>query len=182
MTIRPPFRSWTWNPAVRPKLLVGLLVAMAPVLFGACGQTLPEEAPPEDVTAAESAEPEVTAIPLKVIMAGLATDMAGTAMGIWSEDAPAVAEWADGIANHPRVPPEQMAAIQAELGQEFGDFVAFDQLVHGRAVELREGALAAQPTPELVSTFAQVAEGCVACHTAFRERISSALANAEQGG
>lgn len=140
----------------------------------------PEEAPPESTAAVVSTELSV-GVPLKSIMAGLATDMASVASGIWFEDTTVIADAAESIAGHPRVPPEQVAAIQAALGDEFQHFVAFDQLVHDRAVQLQGEATASQPMADLARTYFDVAEGCVACHTAFRGRLSSVLAATPPG-
>ena len=182
MNTHPRLTPRPWNFTVRPKLVAAWLSAIVPVLVVACGEAPPQEPPAEDTTATATATLDAAPMPLKVIMAVLGTDMADIATGIWVEDAATIAEGAAGIANHPRVPPEQMGAIQAELGQAFGDFAALDGVVHDLAVELRDAASAGQATSELVTIFTQVAEGCVGCHTAFRERLSSTLANGGQGG
>jgi cytochrome c556 len=163
----------------RSKLTWGMATLLI-ALIGACAGE-PEGEPQQSTATVEHAAPAQAGVPLKIIMAGLATDMTGVATGLWAEDISAIAGAAGRIADHPRVPPEQMVAIQAELGEAFSEFVAFDQLVHDQAVELREAALAAQPMADLASTFAQVTGGCVACHTTFRARISSTLAAASPG-
>lgn len=179
MTTHVPSMSRIGRLHSRPKLIIGGLAAALAMLTVGCVQTPPEDAPPADQP---TVTPAATGMPLKEIMAALATDMEDTAMGLWIEDVAAVEQGAGRIADHPRVPPEQMAAVQAVLGQEFGDFVALDRVVHDRAVQLRDQALAGQAPAALVSIFVQVAEGCVGCHTPFRARVSSALADIPPGG
>lgn len=179
MTTHLPSMSRMGRLQARPKLIMTGFAAALVMLTVACVQTPPEDAPPADQP---TVTPEATRMLLEEIMAALATDMEDTAMGLWTEDVQAVAEGAGRIADHPRVPPAQMAAVQAVLGQEFGDFVVLDRRVHDRAVELRDQASAGQAPVALVSIFVQVAEGCVGCHTTFRERVSSALADLPPGG
>lgn len=169
-----------WTRSRRPGLTVA--VSLLPLLTVACGQEASEgTSSPDTTSVAESTEVGSTTRSLKVIMEGLAADMAGVAMGIWMEDAPLIAEGSQRIAEHPSVPPEQMIAIQGELGEEFTEFVAFDRLVHDLAVELRDAAHASRPPPELVETFGQIAEGCVACHAAFKERVTATLVPLSDG-
>ena len=65
-------------------------------------------------------------LPLVQIMQGLETDLAEVAHGIWTRDPAAVRLAAIRIAEHPKVPPEQLSAIKLELGDELGSFVLYD--------------------------------------------------------
>ena len=81
---------------------------------------------------------------------------------------------AQGIADHPGVTAQQMATIQAELGDQFASFVGFDQGVHADAVELTSAAQISEE--DLLPLYVRIQAGCVACHSVFRERVSEALA------
>lgn len=145
----------------------------------------PEAVPAEAAAPAEAGDPHAghgaeapgaPSLPLKQIMQGLEADMAALLHALWMEDVPGVAAAAGRIADHPRVPAEQMAAIQAALGAEFGGFAGHDQAVHGAAVALAEAAAGGAPPADLLPGVATVQAGCVACHTSFRARVAAALA------
>lgn len=120
-------------------------------------------------------------LPLREIMRGLEADLAAVAHGIWTEDHEAVRTAAKRIAEHPKVSPEQVAAIQAALGGEFSAFVQHDQAVHGAAMSL-VGAVDSSPTTsELFSVFTRVQQGCMSCHSGFRSRVAEALTGAGGG-
>lgn len=155
----------------RTSLLV--LPALATLL--ACEPAPEPHAPAAGEPAGEAHAPQ--SAPLKAIMAALAADMSVTAMGLWTEDPATVSAAAGRIAEHPGVPPSQMAAIQVELGARFTEFVAFDGAVHDLAVELRDAASAGRPAGELAPLYAEMATGCVGCHTSFRARLLPALAD-----
>lgn len=129
---------------------------------------------PAEDTAEAAAAPKTMV--LKSIMAALAVDMGTVAAGLWVEDLETVTRAAGAIADHPRVPPEQMAAIQSELGARFTEFVAFDRSVHDLAVELRDGAAAMRPAGELAPLFSEITAACLACHASFRARLVPVLA------
>lgn len=120
--------------------------------------------------------PGAAVLPLKETMRGLEADMTGVLGALWIDDASGVAAAARRVADHPRVPPEEMALIQGTLGEAFAAFVGFDQAVHGAAVSLSERAAAGAPAAELLAEVTRIQEGCVGCHTAFRPRVSAALA------
>ena len=83
------------------------VVALLAVTTPSCrGPSAEEEAPtPPPRSAAAPAT-----LPLKEIMRGLESDLIDLAHGIWIEDHGLAGDAANRIANHPRVPPEQMAA------------------------------------------------------------------------
>ena len=56
--------------------------------------------------------------PLKNMMFTLGQDMNRINDGLWHEDYGMIRAGAQGIADHPRVPPEQMAAIKQALGEK----------------------------------------------------------------
>lgn len=176
-------RGRRWGVGAWP--LVAVLVAAcqggsAPDREGSPGGAGPAaEVPPAAADAHAdhgAAAPGAPVLPLKEIMRGLDADLAGALGALWVEDAAGVAAAARRVADHPRVPPEEMARIQAALGEEFASFVGFDQAVHGAAVALAERAEGVAPPAELLAGVARIQEGCVGCHTAFRPRVSAALA------
>lgn len=149
------------------RLLVGLFVVTAT----GCAS------PPEADGGSDAAEAEAASLEdptLKQIMQALEADMAGVAHGIWLEDREAVRAAAERVADHPRVTPEQMATIQATLGAEFATFAGMDGEVHGASVALRDQAAEAS-VAELAAGYVRIQQGCVACHAAFRPRVSEAL-------
>lgn len=114
-------------------------------------------------------------LPLKAIMQGLDADMAALAHALWLEDPAAVGAAAARVADHPRVTPEQMATIQATLGPDFAAFVEYDHAVHDAAVALASAASEGATPAGLLAGTVVIQEGCVACHSAFRARVSGAL-------
>ena len=144
------------------------------------------DSPPDPAAAPAPAavEPEAEAaadtppgtLPLKEIMAGLERDLAEVASGFWIEDLTMISAAATRVADHARVPPEQMARIQSTLGDEFPAFVQMDGRVHDAAVELAAAAESARSVSELLPGMVEIQEGCVSCHSAFRARVSEALA------
>lgn len=127
---------------------------------------------------------EVTAaanLPLKDIMQGLEGDLAMLAHGIWVEDQEVVRQAARRIADHPKVIPTQMVAIQTALGSGFPTFVAHDQDVHQAALALAEAADAMMSVPELFEGYLRIQTGCLSCHLAFRARVSEAVIEEGEG-
>lgn len=107
---------------------------------------------------------------LRLLMVGLAQDMARINTGIWHEDFDLVQQGASSIANHPRIPPDQIAKIKKALGQEFQNFVRFDKAVHGTATELVNAA-EARDWSGVLTKQTELRDGCFGCHTAYRERL-----------
>ena len=115
-------------------------------------------------------------LPLKEIMAALETDLIDVGHGLWTDDAALVSEAATRIAEHPTVIPAQMVTIQSVLGDEFSSFAQMDRQVHDGAVALAAAAEARQPVSDLFAGYVRIQNGCLACHVAFRPRVSEALA------
>lgn len=112
---------------------------------------------------------------LRLLMVGLAQDMARINTGIWHEDFDLVQQGASSIANHPRIPPDQIAKIKKALGREFQNFVRFDKAVHGTATELVNAA-EARDWSGVLTKQTELRDGCFGCHTAYRERLRPVLA------
>lgn len=118
-------------------------------------------------------------LPLKEIMGALEQDLIDVGHGLWVDDAGLVSNAATRIAEHPTVTPAQMATIQSVLGDEFASFADMDRHVHDGAVALAAAAEARQSIPDLFEGYVRIQNGCLACHVAFRPRVSEALAPAE---
>jgi len=112
---------------------------------------------------------------LRLLMVGLAQDMSRISTGLWHEDADLVQEGASSIANHPRIPPDQIAKIKKALGEEFENFVRYDKDGHDTATELVRAA-EARDWSGMLTKQTELRDGCVGCHTAYRERLRPVLA------
>jgi cytochrome c556 len=104
-------------------------------------------------------------------MAGLRADMIRLNERLWTGDFRGVAAAAESVAEHPEVSPAERVRVQSALGDEFPDFVAADRHVHHLALQLREAALR-EDTAEVLTSLSALQTGCIACHTAFRERLT----------
>lgn len=130
-------------------------------------------------TLAGTASPLRGALPgLFSIMLGLQGQMERVARGIWLEDYGLVAEGAQAVADHPTVPPEELAQVSAVLGDDVGGFGAGDTKVHDLAVVLAERARAADMAG-VVSADADLRAACAECHTMFRARLRQGIAGGE---
>ena len=157
--------------AIEPGAALGAAVVV--LLLSACREAPAPDSGTQSPEAAAEAAPGTR--PLVEIMQGLERDLAVVAHGIWVRDTEIVREGAAAIADHPRVPLEQMATVQAELGEEFGGFVQLDRQVHDLAVELAAAAEASPDPSTLFATFIEIQQGCMSCHAAFQTRVSEAL-------
>jgi cytochrome c556 len=118
---------------------------------------------------ATAAEPD-----LKGIMQGLRDDVVAIADGLLIDDLKSVADGATRIANHARIPAEQVQLVAAELGSEMATFKQFDVSVHDLSLSIaaaaekgdREGAIA---------DYQSMMSGCLACHAAYKERVAAVL-------
>jgi len=105
-------------------------------------------------------------------MVRLAQDMARINAGIWHEDYDLIREGASSIANHPKIPPDQIAKIKKTLGTDVQNFVRYDKAVHSTATELVSAA-EARDWSGVLSKYTEIGDGCVGCHTAYRARLRS---------
>lgn len=111
---------------------------------------------------------------LKGIMQGLKNDTVEIADGLLTGDLAKVAAGAERIASHPKIPPDQVQLVAAELGSEMGAFKQFDMTVHGLAVSI--GAAAELNNEEkAIVDFQNMLSGCFGCHTAYKDRVSAIL-------
>ncbi|NIP79879.1 MAG: cytochrome c [Gemmatimonadetes bacterium] len=122
-----------------------------------------------DSAVADSGPAEAEAPPtLRGIMLQLQADMGRVSRGIWAGRFDSVAAAAQAIADHPRVGPRERTAIVETLGDRAAAFQAADAAVHDAAVVLAEQARAGDITG-VMEALARLQDGCVACHTGFRD-------------
>jgi cytochrome c556 len=111
---------------------------------------------------------------LKKIMQDLQSDSALVVQGLLMDDFDTVADAAARIANHPRIPPEQVALIAAELGAQMPAFKQFDTLVHNLALSI--GAAAQEgDSASIAANYSRMLHGCLACHASYKQRVSEVL-------
>lgn len=115
---------------------------------------------------------------LKTIMQGLRNDTSIVLDGLLIDDFSAIASATSNIADHPEIPPEQVALIAAELGPEMAAFKQFDILVHDLSLEIQSAALDSNRS-RAISNYQQMVSTCLACHASFRERVSTVLNSAQ---
>jgi cytochrome c556 len=153
---------------VRTSLFTGGCVAVLAALLVALG-------PSPARSAGGSAAPADTTKPLRPLMVGLAQDMDRIATGLWYEDYDLIEQGARGIAQHPKIPPGQVATIKTALGDQFSAFVEYDKTVHRTATEL-VAAAEARDWSAVLKTHERLQRGCVSCHSAYRDQLRPVLA------
>ncbi len=154
----------------------GLLLLLGSLLV--IGTTLMSAGPTGASTSSAASADTVETKRFRLLMVGLAQDMARINTGIWHEDYDLIREGASSIANHPKIPPDQIANIKKALGEDFQNFVRYDKAVHSTAVELVSAA-EAREWSGVLSKYTEIRDGCVGCHTAYRDRLRSVLASSE---
>lgn len=112
--------------------------------------------------------------PLRILMVALGQDMSRISDGIWHEDYVMIQDGARAIADHPRITPDEMAAIKAALGERFESFVHFDRVVHATADEMAEAA-ARHNMGRILEESVKLQRNCVSCHAVFRKEVREAL-------
>ena len=113
-------------------------------------------------------------ITLKAIMQELRQNFLDVSDGFLLEDFDKVAEGALAIAEHPRIPPEQVQLVAEELGAEMPVFKNFDVQVHELSLELYKAAKE-RDRSAAVAAYQGMVQACFDCHSAFRERVAGAL-------
>lgn len=113
---------------------------------------------------------------LKVIMQELRQNFLDVSDGFLLDDFDKVAEGALAIAEHPRIPPEQVQLVADALGAEMPVFKNFDVQVHELSLEMYKAAKE-RDRDAAVSAYQGMVAACFDCHSAFRERVAAALEN-----
>ena len=151
----------------RPLLVTSPLVAALALLL-----TAPDASSLSPTSPLDS-QPDTTK-PLRPLMVGLAQDMDRIATGLWHEDYDLIEQGARNIAQHPKIPPAQLATIKQALGRQFKTFVQYDKRVHHTATELVDAA-EARDWSAVLDHHEQLSRGCVTCHTAYRDTVRAVL-------
>ena len=138
-----------------------ILAAISAATFGSIAPALPGQASLVD------------------IMQGLRNDTVEVADGLLTGDLDKVADGAERIANHPRIPSEQVKLVAAALGGEMAAFKGFDTAVHDLAVSIADAARSGDEV-RATADFQQMLSGCFGCHAAFKERVSATLRKVSQ--
>ena len=115
---------------------------------------------------------------LKEIMQGLRNDFVRIGDGLLHDDFAEIASGARGIAEHPKIPPDQVKRVAAELGPEMPAFKQMDKRVHDLSVRILSAAESSDAEMALQS-YLEMTEGCLACHTNYKGRIAARLGEAE---
>ena len=111
---------------------------------------------------------------LKEIMQGLRDDVFTIADGMFTDDMDRIAQGASGIAHHPSIPGKQVQRVAAELGPEMPAFKQLDIRVHDLSMSIISAA-ETQDRERISADFQQLINGCLACHTSYKERVANAL-------
>lgn len=111
---------------------------------------------------------------LKEIMQGLRDDVFIIADGMFIDDMDRVAKGAAGIAHHPSIPGNQVQRVAAELGPEMPAFKQLDIRVHDLSLSIISAA-ESQDRERISADFQQLINGCLACHTSYKERVANVL-------
>ena len=111
---------------------------------------------------------------LKGIMQTLRQNFLDVSDGFLLDDFDKVADGALAIAEHPRIPAEQVQRVADELGPEMPVFKNFDVQVHELSLELYKAAQDGDRVAALAAYQGMFA-ACIDCHAAFRQRVAAVL-------
>ena len=114
---------------------------------------------------------------LKLIMQELRQNFVDVSDGFLLDDFGKVAEGALAIAEHPRIPAEQVDRISEELGPEMAVFKNFDVQVHELSLEMYKAAKE-RDRDAAVAAYQGMVTACFDCHSAYRERVAAILSDA----
>ncbi len=114
---------------------------------------------------------------LKEIMQGLRNNLVDISDGLLTDDFEQVARGATAIAGHPQIPSTQVQLVAAELGSEMAAFKQLDNLVHDLSLEINAAA-SAFDRGAAISGYQRLIEGCLACHSTYKERVAAVLGKA----
>ena|SRR5210317_825164 len=117
-------------------------------------------------------------ITLKAIMQELRQHFVDVSDGFLLDDFDKVAEGALAIAEHPRIPPEQVQLVAGELGAEMPVFKNFDVQVHELSLEMYKAAKE-RDRGTAVAAYQGMVAACFDCHFAYRERVAAVLKEAD---
>ncbi|NCF24654.1 MAG: hypothetical protein GWP60_08960 [Gammaproteobacteria bacterium] len=113
---------------------------------------------------------------LKAIMQELRQNFVDVSDGFLLDDFDKIAEGALAIAEHPRIPAEQVERISEELGPEMAVFKNFDVQVHELSLEMYKAATE-RDRDAAVAAYQSMVRACFDCHSAYRERVAAILSD-----
>jgi cytochrome c556 len=116
-------------------------------------------------------QPEI--LPLVPMMQQLLDDMQQVDQGIYTENFSLIEKEAENISDHPTMTPEDKKLVKQTLGKEMQQFVEFDMVVHHHADSMRMAAVE-QNMQKVLEHYRITQQGCVDCHSNYREPISTA--------
>ena len=111
---------------------------------------------------------------LKTIMQEMRLNFLDISDGFLLDDFEKIADGALAIAEHPRIPPEQVQRVADELGAEMPVFKNFDVQVHELSLEIYKAAKD-RDRAAAVTAYQGMVAACFACHAAYRERVAVVL-------
>ncbi len=114
---------------------------------------------------------------LKVIMQGLRDDVVEITDGLLMDDFTKVAHGAVRIANHARIPDDQIRLVAAELGAEMATFKQIDNSVHDLSLSIAAAA-EEKDRDRAIADYQRMLSSCLACHAAYKERVGTVLSAA----
>ena len=112
-------------------------------------------------------------MPLVPMMQQLLTDMQQVDRGIYTGEFSLIEQGAGRISDHPTMTSEDKKLVKKTLAAEMNQFVEYDMVVHHHADSMRMAAIQEEMT-EVLHHYRIVQQGCVDCHSNYREPISSA--------
>lgn len=115
-------------------------------------------------------------VTLKSIMQELRQNFLDVSDGFLLDDFGKVAEGALAIAEHPRIPDEQVQRVAEELGPEMAVFKNFDVQVHELSLEMYKAAKE-RDRDAAVTAYQSMVRACFDCHFAYRERVAAILSD-----
>lgn len=119
----------------------------------------------------KSNQPET--LSLVPMMQQLLNDIQQVDRGIYTEDFLMIEEGAGNISGHPTMTVEDKKLVKKTLGKEMKQFVEFDMVVHHHADSMRMAAVE-QNMQKVLKHYRITQQGCVDCHSNYREPISTA--------
>ncbi len=155
-------------------IVLAALVALGGTALWLTFDGAPEEMTETIVSGTSSDAASSETRPLKLLMVELGQDMSRINDGIWHMDREMIVAGARAIAEHPKIDPQQMQRLKEALGNRFSGFVQLDQAVHDTSAELARRAPDMGLT-EIVRSYHELQQGCVACHTGYRDAVREAL-------
>lgn len=120
--------------------------------------------------AASAAEPS-----LKDIMQGLRDSLVAMTDGLLLGEVDSVAKAATEISEHAPISELERPIIKKTLGDEMPSFAQFDERVHALSISIGEAAERGE-LGRAEREYQQMIVACLACHTAYKARVSEALA------